>query len=1276
MFDRRSLVLSLLLSSLAASACDCGGEPLLDARARLTVEPQSLDFGNVVRGQLRAMSVVLENKGSLALKITQKDLASMNGEFAFISVVPDGLAPQDKATVNLTYEPQDLGEDLGTLTLKSDDGNEAIVVSLRGVGVEAAGEVALSGERCGGEERSISFGNIRPGATGEQTITVKSAGGAPLTVLSAIIEANSSNEWSIDAGALPKTLAADEELAITVRYAPIDGGADQAVFVITTDAAASSTFRIAACGAGVAPALCGRPIPLNLGAVPAGQSVSGTLTLESCGLEPLELTAIALGSDPQHPTSAAYRLRNVPALPMTLAPGATTDVEITFDAAPPATASRGWIQVSSNAYQSPENYFPVDVTLASPCQLFVAPDVLNYRNIAVGSSGTHSVLIGNSGDTACDIAALEVTTSSAATQFSLGTAPGTPFSIPAAGAETIEVVYSPTDANPHEGELAVVDAAGARLTVALHGNPPAPTGCAIEAQPSLLTFGVTPVGTTAHLAVRIVNIGEDPCRVTMASLVNGDPALSVTLPVLTIAFPGFGGVDVDVAYAPNMAGGSSDVLRVEAQPLGMGTGGGTVFVGINANAADARICVMPASVDFGMVTTGSSRSRAVTISSCGAVELDIRGILLSPSTGTPFTITGGPQPPLTVPAGLPATPDLQITYAPMNAGPHFAQVEILSSDHSAPSTIVPLVGNWDGVCSAVLSCTPAAFDFGDTEIGTSKLLRGVCRSLGNDPVTITGASLSGNGPELTLAAALPVTVQPGDSWTYDVFYEPVAELASSASVNIQSTACIAPPAIPVSGNGIVRDLPPCLPPSTFSPVVQWHWQSTTYEPTYINVWSTPLVANLNDDNGDSVIDENDIPEVVFISFDTYSITDPAASIPGVLRVLNGATGAEEFSVMSPRFADTSLLAIGDLDADGRPEIIGSKWIATPPGTGAGNFFGRYSTGTLVALDNTGRLLWESDPWTWPQEVTWNSSAPSIVDLDGDGYAEIVLGREVFSHQGRRLWSGTGDHGQVGGGVHSIAADIDLDGRPEILAGGTIYSADGTVLMDIPSINEGGNAVGMLDPLDPFPQIALFSGAALHVINHLGVEQWAAPVNAMAPTTQLPSIADFDGDGDGDVAIANGEFVYVYEGTGALIWNAPVSDSTCCVGISAFDFEGDGAYELILTDYGTVYVFRGSDGTLMYSAPRPSPTAYEMPVVADIDNDGKGELLVANLGAQANAHGIVAYSNVGDTWVGAPRIWNQQAYHVTNVYENGAIPRVMTPWPQGPNVYRGTIAACE
>jgi hypothetical protein len=125
------------------------------------------------------------------------------------------------------------------------------------------------------------------------------------------------------------------------------------------------------------------------------------------------------------------------------------------------------------------------------------------------------------------------------------------------------------------------------------------------------------------------------------------------------------------------------------------------------------------------------------------------------------------------------------------------------------------------------------------------------------------------------------------------------------------------------------------------------------------------------------------------------------------------------------------------------------------------------------------------------------------------------------------------------------------------------------------------------------------------------------------------------------------------------------DSSRVTGSSVFDFNGDGGAEVVYNDECRFRVYNGLDGNVLFSEPSESRTRIEYPVIADVDNDGNAEIVFGtsnesgfcseNLDEQYNA-GIEVWGDAGDYWVSARRIWNQHAYHVTNVLESGGLPQ--------------------
>ncbi|MEC8379652.1 MAG: VCBS repeat-containing protein [Myxococcota bacterium] len=447
----------------------------------------------------------------------------------------------------------------------------------------------------------------------------------------------------------------------------------------------------------------------------------------------------------------------------------------------------------------------------------------------------------------------------------------------------------------------------------------------------------------------------------------------------------------------------------------------------------------------------------------------------------------------------------------------------------------------------------------------------------------------------------------------------------------------------------IGDACPNVPVGGFDPIVEWTAGNGQ------GCLSLPVVADINQDG---------MPDVVL------NLTNLFNS-PGSLTVVSGNGGATLFSVPSAMLAYGSPLAVGDIDNDGDPEIIGIREY-----TSALFNPGDY---TAVAFDHNGQQIWESEHYI-NLDFNW-ATAPTLADMNGDGTTEIIVGRVILNSDGSTRGvgqHGLGSYGIVNLGQYSIVegavpavTDLDLDGEMEIIVGNARYDIDGNAIFYDPTAGDAMIAIADLDS-DPEGEIIGVTGNTLRAIDTDGTVIWGPitypePANILSP----PTIADVDKDGFPEILSAGGNELRCYNHDGSLLWSANVVDESGATGASVFDFEGDGSPEVIYIDEQKMHVFEGPTGGIKFSNPEhASNTMFDYPVIADIDNDDQAEILVCHNGYSS---AFSVYGDLNESWMPARSVWNQHAYHINNIQDNLQIPALAEPSFIHSNTYHSAVS---
>ena len=450
------------------------------------------------------------------------------------------------------------------------------------------------------------------------------------------------------------------------------------------------------------------------------------------------------------------------------------------------------------------------------------------------------------------------------------------------------------------------------------------------------------------------------------------------------------------------------------------------------------------------------------------------------------------------------------------------------------------------------------------------------------------------------------------------------------------------------------------PIGEFSPEIEWTWSTSA---AHRQIMMTPAIGNLTDDNGDTVVDLNDIPDIVVIAFSGSNYhTD------GVMYVLSGDDGSVHYTVSSARFRPGGSIAIGDVDGDTVNDIAACG-----------------TSGGLYILNND-----TSVKWFMATGCPNVYSHPLIADLDADGTVEIVTDYRVFANNAE-VCRGWDDNQRI-----QAAADLDGDTMMEVVGGNRAMKFDPSAdpkcweMWTTAGVNDGYPAVADMDG-DTDPDVVTIRSNLWILEGLTGAVNWGPIPIPGGGSGGAPTIADFDGDGKPEVSTAGLDYYTVYDmdctdtgvpedcGSGrtdGILWSSLTRDhSSSQTGSSVFDFEGDGAAEVIYADELSLRIYRGTDGAVLYQTPNSSGTLFEYPLVADVDNDQRSEIVViANDYAFPINRGVRVIGDSLNNWVRTRRIWNQHTYHVTNVNEDGTIPapEIQNWTVDGLNNYRQNV----
>jgi hypothetical protein len=389
------------------------------------------------------------------------------------------------------------------------------------------------------------------------------------------------------------------------------------------------------------------------------------------------------------------------------------------------------------------------------------------------------------------------------------------------------------------------------------------------------------------------------------------------------------------------------------------------------------------------------------------------------------------------------------------------------------------------------------------------------------------------------------------------------------------------------------------------------------------------VGGAGDVNGDGYSD-------VIVGAHTYQ---NGQSIEGAAFVFHGAASGLPTSASWTGDSDQadawfgwSVASAGDVDGDGYADVIvGAVYYDN----------GQANEGRAFVYQGSAAGLSTSASWTAESDqanARFGNSVASAGDVNGDGYADVIVGSWVYDNgeldEGRAFvyhgsskglssnasWTAEGDQASAIFGVSvASAGDVNGDGYADVIVGADAY-------------DNGQNNEGRVFVYHGSP-----SGLAVGA-------SWSTESNQVDALLgwSAASAGDVNGDGYGDVIVGaygydNGEtgegraFVYHGSATGLLgsaSWTAEGDQADAWFGYSvasAGDVDGDGYADVIIgahkydngeTDEGRAFVYLGSASGIaakeIWTAESDQADAnfgWSVASTGDVNGDGYADVIV-------------------------------------------------------------------
>ncbi|MEO0273222.1 MAG: choice-of-anchor D domain-containing protein, partial [candidate division WOR-3 bacterium] len=564
------------------------------------LSPALIDFGSVTTGQFSTYSFKIKNTGDASIHV---DCVSPNPytltPFSFDNLPQElvacseagtatvlTLVPGSEVIITSRFSPTQQGTFTSSFTIKSDGGDRTIALQ----GVSISPDLTIQ-EGDGVNDSTLNFGSLKPGQSKDVTFSLINNGTLTYNVTS--ISGLTSPFNILENVSFPFQLSPGEQKTFTVRYNPNERGTHLVQLVINTDKPnLSRTLTLS--GTCIAPVLSVTPTLLDFGVVTANTSKQLSITIYNTGDDDL-----AIASCGTFPTGFSL----VGSCPTSITPGeGSKTIVVSFTPTDVVTYS-GSITIQTNA----GSQTILLSGIGGGGKISVSVNQLDFGVVSINTTKTLSFQISNVGNDSYNITAI----SSPSSPYTMSFPGSLPIKLLPGTSFTVTVSFTPTASQYYSSSITVANTAiNGNQVIELQGFGVTPELTIEEGDgvnDGTLKFGSLKVGQSKDLVIKLMNKGAVGYNITSITGIGLPFSMEdVTYPI--VMSPG-SSKEIKLSFVPTVKGNYTGQILINTDKAGV-----SGALNLEGKCIAPILKVSPTTLEYGLVSVGSSKTMTVTVS--------------------------------------------------------------------------------------------------------------------------------------------------------------------------------------------------------------------------------------------------------------------------------------------------------------------------------------------------------------------------------------------------------------------------------------------------------------------------------------------------------------------------------------------------------------------------------------------------------------------------------------------------------------------------------------